>query len=270
MQVIAITGGKGGVGKTNIAVNLSVALARSNLDVVLLDADLGLANVDVLMGLKVKKTLADFVSGEAGLDEIIISSDDGVRLIPAASGISSMASLSTEARGQLIQEISAQISAPDVLIVDTGAGIDETVQTFVSACEKVIVVVCDEPASLTDAYALIKVLSIVRGLKNFQILVNQSDNELKSKQVFERLKLVANKYLEVNLSYLGSIPTDIYLRQAVRERKPLVTAYPRSPAAQAIGGVAEKILETGDKGSNVTNGLAFFFQKMIARRPDQV
>ena len=99
MQVIAITGGKGGVGKTNIAVNLSVALARSNLDVVLLDADLGLANVDVLMGLKVKKTLADFVSGEAGLDEIIISSDDGVRLIPAASGISSMASLSTEARG---------------------------------------------------------------------------------------------------------------------------------------------------------------------------
>lgn len=270
MQVIAITGGKGGVGKTNIAVNLSVALARSNLDVVLLDADLGLANVDVLMGLKLERTLADFVNGDTALEAVVIRSDDGVRLIPASSGIPSMASLSSEARGRLIQEISNQISAPDVLIVDTGAGIDETVQTFVSACEKVIVIVCDEPASLTDAYALIKVLSITRGLKNFQILVNQSDSDFKSRQVFERLMLVTNKYLEVNLGYLGSIPTDTYLRQAVRERKPLVTAYPRSPAAQAIGRVAKKILETGDKRSNVNNGLAFFFQKMLDRKSDEI
>lgn len=270
MQAIAISGGKGGVGKTNIAVNLSVALAHSNLDVVLLDADLGLANVDVLMGLKVDKSLADVVEGEKSLREIVVKSSDGVTVIPASSGISSMANLSAEIRSNLIEQISTELVTPDVLVVDTGAGIDETVQTFAAACHKVIVVVCDEPASLTDAYALIKVLSVSRRITDFHILVNQSEDEFKSKQVFERLTLVASKYLDVKLTYLGAVPVDVYLRQAVRERRPLVTAYPRSPAAQALNRVAKKILDTELETLPLASGLAFFFEKMLETKSSEV
>ena len=158
MQVVAVTGGKGGVGKTNVAVNLSVALSKLGKDVVLFDADLGLANVDLLMGLSISHTLADVVSGEKLVSDVVVNTVSGVRVIPAASGIPEMVNLSQESRSELIRGLSDQLAAPEVMIVDTGAGIDQTVQTVVAACQIPVLVVCDEPASLTDCYALIKVL----------------------------------------------------------------------------------------------------------------
>ena len=268
MQMIAVTGGKGGVGKTNVAVNLSSALSKAGKDVVLLDADLGMANVDVVMGLHVKFTLADVVSGNKMIEEIIVKSECGVRVIPAASGIPLMAELTSEMRASLIHGISSQIDPPDILIVDTGAGIDETVQPFVSACQQAIVVVCDEPASLTDAYALIKVLRLKKDYKEFQVVVNNAESPVQAKQLFERLSSVAEKHLDTRLSYLGEVPQDRYLRRAVQERRPLLTAYPRSPAALAITEMASRVLRGGIPHS--ASGLTFFFEQLLDFQADRV
>ena len=234
MQVIAITGGKGGVGKTNIAVNLAVSMSMEGLDVMLFDADLGLANVDVVLGMKPKYTLADVVSGDKTLADVVVDGPEGLRVIPAASGVVNMVEMQSGEQETLIRQLSDQLIPPDVLIVDTGAGIDQTVQTFVAACQSAGLVVCDEPASLTDAYALMKVLRAKKDIRRFEILANQVDNPLQGKQLFERIGNVCDRYLDVELGYLGGVPTDMYLRRAVQERRALVSAYPRSPAAIAI------------------------------------
>ena len=265
MQVVAVTGGKGGVGKTNVAVNLSVALAKQGKDVVLFDADLGLANVDLLMGLAVRYTLADVVSGQKTLNEILLTDSTGVRVIPAASGISEMTDLSDQNRAELIRAMSEQLTAPDVMIVDTGAGIDDTVQTFVAACQVPVLVVCDEPASLTDCYALIKVLRQLKNIKQFQILVNQVDTQGQGRNLFEKLSAVASKHMDVKLSFLGSVPTDLYLKRAVQERRPLLDAYPRSPAAIALRSCAERLLGTSTETRGA--GMAFFLEKLLETSP---
>ena len=265
MQVVAVTGGKGGVGKTNVAVNLSVAISKLGRDVVLFDADLGLANVDLLMGLSITYTLADVVSGEKSVSEIIVETDAGVRVIPAASGIPEMVDLSLESRAELIRSFSDQLATPEVMIVDTGAGIDQTVQTFVAACQIPLLVVCDEPASLTDCYALIKVLRHNKNIKQFSVLVNQVDSNIQGKNLFDRLSAVANKYLDVDLSYLGSIPSDPYLKRAVQERRPLVNAYPRSPAARAFGSCAERLLTL--RAETRSPGMAFFLEQLLEPVP---
>lgn len=265
MYVIAVTGGKGGVGKTNAAVNLAVALSKQGKEVILFDADLGLANVDLLMGLYIEHTLADVVSGRKSLSDIIVRHETGVRVIPAASGITEMVELSAQSRGELIRSLSDHVGAPDVMIVDTGAGIDQTVQTFVAACQIPVLVVCDEPASLTDCYALIKVLKLSKNIKQFNVLVNQVDTQAQGRSLFERLSAVASKHLDVQLSYLGSVPTDPYLRRAVQERRPVVTAYPRSPAALALGACAERLISTS--AGVRSPGLAFFLENLVEASP---
>jgi flagellar biosynthesis protein FlhG len=265
MQALAITGGKGGVGKTNVAVNLSVALAKLGKDVVLFDADLGLANVDLLMGLAVEYTLADVVSGRRNLSEIVVEGESGVRVIPAASGIPEMVNLAAGERAEIIKSCSEQIATPDILVVDIGAGIDQTVQTFVAACHTPVLVVCDEPASLTDCYALIKVLRHSKNIKNFNVLVNQVDSSLQGTNVFERLSSVANKHLDVGLNYLGCVPTDPYLKRAVQERRVLVNAYPRSPAALSLSSCADKLSKLSAK--DPSSGIAFFLDSLLETFP---
>jgi len=265
MHTIAVTGGKGGVGKTNAAVNLSVSLANLGKDVVLFDADLGLANVDLLMGLTIQYNLADVLAGEKSLSEIVVKSESGVRVIPAASGISEMTDMSQDSRAKLIRDLSDQLSTPEVMVVDTGAGIDQAVQSFVAACQIPVLVVCDEPASLTDCYALIKVLRHKRNIKRFQILVNQVDNQAQGKNLFERLSSVAGDHLDVELSLLGSIPLDPYLKRAVQERRPLASAYPRSPAALAFGACANKLLNLSAEKQN--SGVVFFLEQLLESAP---
>jgi len=264
MQVIAVTGGKGGVGKTNIAVNLGVSMSREGLDVLLLDADLGLANVDVILGMSVGPTLADVVAGTHKLADVIVEGPEGLRVVPASSGVARLATLDQSEQNELVRSFSEQIEAPDVLLVDTGAGIDTTVQTFVSACKTVVVVVCDEPASLTDAYALMKVLRNERGVRRFEILTNQIDNPSQGRQVYDRLTTVADKYLDVELGYLGAIPTDAYLRRAVQERAALVSMYPRSPAAVAIRDAGRRLSRNIYDGA--VPGMGFFVEQLL-RQP---
>jgi len=265
MQVIAVTGGKGGVGKTNIAVNLGVSMSREGLDVLLLDADLGLANVDVILGMSVGPTLADVVAGTHQLSEVIVEGPDGLRIVPASSGVARLANLDIAEQNNIVRSFSEHIDAPDVLIVDTGAGIDTTVQTFVSACKTVVVVVCDEPASLTDAYALMKVMRNERGVRRFEILANQVENAAQGRRVYDRLTTVTDKYLDVDLGFLGGIPSDAYLRRAVQERVALVSAYPRAPAAVAIRDTGRRLTRRVNDGA--VPGMGFFVEQLL-RQPN--
>ena len=263
-RVIAVTSGKGGVGKTNVAVNLAVGLARDGQSVMLFDADLGLANVDVALGLKPEFDIQHVVSGERTLEEIMLTGPAGIRIVPASSGVARMAALSPTEQAGLVNAFGQLPFHVDTLIVDTGAGIDKTVLTFTAACQEVIVVICDESTSLTDGYALIKVLNQQCGVKRFQVLANMVDSELQGRQLYERLCGVADRFLDVHLGFLGAIPRDDYLRRAVRAQKAVTLEYPRSDAAKALELAGQRLASMTPPTD--AGGLGFFVERMIEYR----
>ncbi len=234
VKVIAVTSGKGGVGKTNVSVNLAVAMARRGRETLLLDADLGLANVDVMLGLKPRADLSQVLNGELDLEDILLAGPDGVKIVPASSGVSRMASLGERERSGLISAFSMLPFSVDVLIVDTAAGIDAGVLGFCQAAHEVLVVVCDEPASLTDAYALIKVMSQERAVRRFQVLANGVTSAEQGRKLHHKLLAVCDRFLDVAIGYAGHVPQDDFLRRAVRSQKSVVQAFPSSPSAQAF------------------------------------
>ena len=263
VRVIAVTSGKGGVGKTNISVNLAASLSLAGQRVMLMDADLGLANVDVLLGLEPHFDLQHVISGEKSLDEIIVEGPLGIHVVPASSGVERMAELTSVEHASLISAFSELEQPIDVLIVDTAAGIADGVVSFAKACQEVIVVVCDEPTSLTDAYALIKVLSMRHGIKQFQILANMVKDESQGLNLYEKLLNTTDRFLEVGLKYLGAVPFDEQLRQSVRVQKPVIEAYPRSPAAKALVRIGEKI-NRWPLPDKATGYLQFFVERLLA------
>ena len=263
VRVIAVTSGKGGVGKTNISVNLAASLSLAGQRVMLMDADLGLANVDVLLGLEPHFDLQHVISGEKSLDEIIVQGPLGIHVVPASSGVEKMAELTSVEHASLIAAFSELKQPIDVLIVDTAAGIADGVVSFAKACQEVIVVVCDEPTSLTDAYALIKVLSMRHGIKQFQILANMVKDESQGLNLYEKLLNTTDRFLEVGLKYLGAVPFDEQLRQSGRAQKPVIEAYPRSPAAKALVRIGEKI-NRWPLPDQATGYLQFFVERLLA------
>jgi flagellar biosynthesis protein FlhG len=262
VRVVAVTGGKGGVGKTNVSVNLAVALAELERRVMLLDADLGLANVDVVLGLHPPFDLSHVIRGERELQEIVMQGPGGIQVVPGASGVKEMASLSESAHAGLIQAFSDLGTQLDTLVVDTAAGISDTVISFARAAHEVLVVVCDEPASLTDAYAIIKLLSRDHGQTRFRILANMVQSSQEGHELYNKLCRVTDRYLDVMLGYMGGIPHDEALRKAVRSQRAVVQAYPRSRVAQAFRSLARKIdalpMPTGANGQ-----LQFFVERLI-------
>ncbi|WP_041070533.1 MinD/ParA family ATP-binding protein [Thiolapillus brandeum] len=262
VKVIAVTGGKGGVGKTNVAVNLSLSLAAAGNEVMLLDADFGLANVDVQLGLSPEYDLSHLISGERNLEEIIIQGPGGVKIIPASSGISRMADLSHQERAGIIHAFSELHCDVDYLVVDTSAGIADSVISFCKASHEVLVVVCDEPASITDAYALIKVLNREHGVNHFHVLANMVYSNRQGMDLYNKLSLAANHFLEASLSFLGIIPQDERLRQAVQKQKAVVALYPSSPSSSAFRKVAGNI-EKWPGTQNASGQLEFFVERLI-------
>ena len=239
VRTIAVTGGKGGVGKTNISANLAVALADMGKRTLLLDADLGLANIDVILGLHPKHTLADLVAGRCTLEEVIIEGPGGVLVVPAASGRRHMAELQPAEHVGLVNVFSELERDLDVMIIDTAAGITDSVLTFCQAAQDTVVVVCDEPASITDAYALIKVLARERGLDRVHVIANMVRDPNEGRKLYEKLARVCERFLgDVALHYLGAVPQDDWLRRAVQRQQPVVKAYPGSPSARAITDIA--------------------------------
>jgi len=262
VRVIAVTSGKGGVGKTNVSVNLAVALADAGRNVMLMDADLGLANVDVMLGLHPEHDLSHVVNGERTLEEVVVNGPAGLHIVPAASGVQAMAELSTAEHAGLIRAFS-ELSVPlDTLIVDTAAGIADSVVSFSRASQEVIVVVCDEPASITDAYALIKVLSRDHGVQRFRVLANMAHSAQEGRDLFAKISRVTERYLDVTLDFMGAVPYDDYLRKAVKRQKPVVEAYPRSRAAMAFKNLAQKA-ENWPIPTGAAGHLEFFVERLI-------
>lgn len=243
VQVIAVTGGKGGVGKTNISVNLSVALAELNRQVVLFDADFGLANVDVLLGLKARRTLADFLAGRCTFKELIIHGPSGIRVVPGASGVQRMAELTVHQHSALINAFSELDQKMDVLIVDTAAGISDSVIQFVRAAQQTLVVVCDEPSSITDAYALIKVLNKDYGQAHFRVLANMTRHPQEGVQLYHKLRRVCDHFLDITLEYAGFIPFEEQCRIAVKKQQPLILSAPQTRAAKCIRQLADQVIQ---------------------------
>lgn len=262
VRVIAVTSGKGGVGKTNLSVNLGVALAQQGRRVALLDADMGLANVDILLGLSPKYNLSHVLQGEKTLEDIMLEGPSGLKVIPASSGVQQMSELSTVEQAGVIHAFSEIDQNLDVLIVDTAAGISSSVVNFARACQEVIVVVCDEPTSLTDAYAYIKLLNRDYGLNNFHIIANMVKSPQQGQQLFNKLTTVTDKYLDVTLSFIGAVPFDEYLRKSVQKQTPVLEAFPRSKAALAIRNLALKI-DAWPIKIQAGGYLEFFVERMI-------
>ena len=263
-RVIAVTSGKGGVGKTNVAVNLAVALARDGQRVMLFDADLGLANVDVALGIKPRYDIQHVLSGERRLEDILVEGPAGIQVVPASSGVARMAALTPTEQAGLVHAFSCLPVPVDTLIVDTGAGIDNAVLTFTAACQEVIVVLCDEPTSLTDAYALVKVLNQQCGVKRFQLLANMVESDIEGRQLYEKLCRVADRFLDVHLGYLGAIPRDDYLRRAVRAQRAVLLEFPRAEASRALAAVAQRVARLPQAEN--AGGLGFFVERLIEYR----
>jgi len=264
--VIAVTGGKGGVGKTSLSVNLAISLAEAGQRVMLLDADLGLANIDVLLGVHPQYNLSHVISGERTLDEVIVEGPAGIKIIPASSGTQKMAELSSAEHAGLIRGFSELSYSPDVLIIDTAAGISDNVISFTRAAQEVMVVVCDEPASITDAYAIMKILNRDYGVNRFHIMANMTRSNQEGRELFAKITMVADRFLDVTLNFVGAVPFDEHIRKSVRAQKPIVLAYPRSRAAQAFRTIAQKV-ESWPVATGASGHLEFFFERLIQSSP---
>lgn len=241
VKVIAVASGKGGVGKTNVTVNLGVALAAQGKEVLLLDADLGLANIDVMLGLHPQYNLLHVLDGSKTLNDIIVEGPAGLKIIPAASGVQKMAELSSVEHAGMIQAFSEMDQHIDILMIDSAAGIADSVVSFAKAAQEVIVVVCDEPASITDAYALIKLLNRDHAVERFHVVANMCRSVQEGRELFDKISLVCDKFLDVTLDFMGIVPFDEDLRVAIKKQRSVVEAFPRSKAATAFLHLAKKV-----------------------------
>ena len=261
-QVVAVTGGKGGVGKTTVSVNLGVSLARRGHETMLFDADLGLANVEVLLGVHSSYNLSHVIDGLVSLERIVVEGPAGLKIIPGASGVSRMASLTRAEQAGLVHAFSELTMPIDFLLVDTAAGITQDVVSFTRAAQEVVVVVCDEPASLTDAYALIKVMSREHGVKRFRFVANMVAGAQEGRRLYDKLASVTDRFLDVVLHYLGAIPLDEQLRRAVQRQRAVVDIYPRSRSAVAFSELAA-VMESWPRPAVASGHQEFFLERVV-------
>ena len=262
VRVIAVTSGKGGVGKTNVAVNLGVSLAGMGKNVMLMDADLGLANVDVLLGLRPRFNLSHVISGERPLDEVLVDGPEGLKIVPASSGVSSMAELEPAEHAGVIRAFSELNHPLDVLLIDTAAGISDSVVAYTKAAQEVLVVLCDEPTSITDAYALIKLLNREYGIHRFRVLANMVPSVQAGKDLYRKILQVTDRYLDVALDFVGAIPNDEYLRKAVQRQKSVVDAFPRCKSSLAFKKLAQKA-DSWPVPTTAGGRLEFFVERLM-------
>lgn len=263
VKVITVTGGKGGVGKSSVSLNLAVALCQMGKKVMLFDADLGLANIDVMLGLKVDKNLGHVLNGECELQDILQTGPHGLRIVPASSGLKQMVELTVEQHAGLIRAFSTLKEDIDYFIVDTAAGISDMVLSFCRAAQDVLMVVCNEPTSVADAYAQMKVLSRDYGVKKFKIIGNQLHSLDEGKLMYQKLVTVTERFIDATLELVACIPVDMNMRKAIRQRSCVVEVFPTSPAARAFRTLASRI--TKWPIPDVAGGhLEFFVENLIS------
>ncbi len=244
LQSIAIVSGKGGVGKTNIAVNLSICLAQRGLKVTLVDLDMGLANADLLMNLQPRHTLSHVVAGENDVQSIGVEGPGGIRFIPGSSGLQSMADLSTFERESLLAQLRKLERSTDIMVLDCGAGIGSSVMTFASAADRVVVVTTPQPTALTDGYAMIKALHAEGSGSGVGLFVNMASTRSEAVATYDRIAKVAKRFLNYSVADYGYMVQDIAVGLAVRQRSPFVIRYPNSNASACVAAMAVEFNRT--------------------------
>lgn len=266
IRVISVTSGKGGVGKTNVVANLALALCSMGKRVLVLDADLGLANMDVMLGLNPRYTISHVLKGEKRLEEVMVSSPGGFKLIPAASGLQELTELDDSQRLFLLNELDLLQDMFDILLIDTGAGISSNVMYFNFAAMEKVVIVTNEPTSLTDAYALIKVLYHKYRQKRFKVLVNAARSAEEAYRIYRHLGLVADQFLgSPSLDYLGWIPYDRLVPMAIRQQQMVLQRYPDSAAGKSFMEVAKTLIKM-EEDPALEGDIRFFWRKLLSFR----
>lgn len=263
-RVIAVTSGKGGVGKTNIAVNLAVALSDLGLRVIILDADFGLANIDVLFGIIPQYTLVDVIHSRKNIIEILTNGPQNIKFISGGSGVEELLKLEQSQLEKFIQNMALLDKIADIILVDTGAGLNENVLNFVMSADEVILITTPEPTSITDAYALIKVISNRDKNKVIKVVVNKAESAAEAEDILKKLLLVCERFLSVKLNPLGYVLNDELVKKAVKEQQPFCIGYPKCPAAKNVVDISKKLvdIDTQTAGSD-SEGAKKFISRLI-------
>jgi flagellar biosynthesis protein FlhG len=261
MRIISVTGGKGGIGKTTISVNLAIAFSKMKKKVLLFDADLGLANVDLMLGLTPEKTIFDVFSGKCAIKDVCLEGPHGLKIIPSSSGIQKMADLSLSESVELIRSFSLLTEDLDVMIIDMASGISNQVLDFTHASQDIMVVICNDPASMMDSYAVIKILHQKYARSRFGIVVNKVKSSNEAVRVFSRFQATTAKFLNLSLQYLGHVPDDDYIKLAARERVAVCDQFPRSISAMAFNNLCQGV-NNWQESDSVMGGIHFFFDRL--------
>ena len=263
MRVIAVTSGKGGVGKSNMVLNLGISYAQAGRRVLIIDGDLGLGNQDVLLDETPQYTLQHVLAGEQPIENVLLKSKFGVTVLPATSGVAEMASLSEEDRMRLLYAVEGVGDIFDTVLVDTAAGIGTNALFFASAAQELAVVVTPEPTSLADAYAMIKLLSLRCGIKRLGIIVNQAASQTEATEIFRRLSTITSRFLPTMIELVGVVPLDSKLREAVRLQRPVTTLYPQAKSSRAIQEIANRLLMRPTSYQGTTGRVQLFWQRLL-------
>ncbi len=259
-RVIAVTSGKGGVGKTNLAVNLGVALVQQGQRVALLDADLGLANVDLVLGIDPPYTLSQVVFGERSLADVMVQGPAGLQVVAGGSGVYELANLSQWRLERFLRTLETLDATLDVLLMDTGAGISRHVMSFALASREIVVVTTPEPTALADAYSVIKIVAARCADARIWIVVNMASSAREGEAVYQRLAAVSQRFLKVQPEFLGTLPRDDAVVRAVQRQEPFILAFPHAPAARAVAALASRLL---GRPKPETGGVASMLQRVL-------
>ena len=254
---IAITSGKGGVGKTTIAVNLSIALKKITSEIFLLDTDLGMANSHVLLGVNPGLTISDVISGEKNISDVIIPCKSGIKLISGGTAASNLLNVENKKRYSILNAIDNHLKNIDnvKLVVDIPAGAEDNALVFATACDRIVIVIVGEPTSFVDSYSLLKAIFLKSSFKNYCIVVNQVENEKEGKDLFSKFQKITSKFLDVNLHYTGCVKNSSLVRKSIINRVPIVLENPKSEVSLGFLKIAKRIYETP---KNEWGGLTFF------------
>ena len=261
-RVITVTSGKGGVGKTNVAVNLGITLSEYGFKVIVLDADFGLANIDVLFGIVPRFTLLDVINNKKSIAEILTEGPKNIKFISGGSGVEQLAKLDKVQLEKFIENMSILDKLADYIIIDTGAGVSENVISFVMAADEVLLVTNPEPTSITDAYALIKMVSNRDKNKNIKLIVNRAENQIEAENILRKLSMVAEKFLSIKLSPLGYLINDEIVPKSVRMQQPFTIAFPKSGPTKQIRDICKKLVQI--KVERDQGGVKAFVNKLVS------